>query len=518
MMVSGFWKGVICTACAALAFMAGSAPVLAGSLSDYTKMPYKELVDGLKPGQPKKAKSKFKKKAAPDLVKEAKKEEPVPAPEDMSAKKIPALKPGEKVAYFLTYKDDIKDAFCETEFRKEMSYPTAKWQVETFSDDKGGITPLLEKAQVDTVSGSSDFSISSGSSQVKAESKSAALDTAGAEVRTESAESINASLDMAGAEVRTESAESVNASLDMAGAEVKTEKVSGASENATASDEAQVQHQEASAQSETVSGESTLAKEKSTGGISAESQEATMGKSVKKTGKSSTASGQSVLSKQKKYGGIGTESGSETNAGDSGSETNAGDYGSGTVPGFSGEEGMAMYTDKEYIVPGEEIDALRALICQDSLVAEALRRNSSARFREEGAAAAVPESPADGLEVKVDTDNAEIYHGHEVKLVLSVKNTGNTLVYDVLLLNGLPAHTKFVRFVGGQGGKGYATVYQDACKVMAVKLYAPLKPGMSFKAVAVVRMDPWKIAGDKKEGKEDKDDKDKKEDKDENYM
>ena len=73
-------------------------------------------------------------------------------------------------------------------------------------------------------------------------------------------------------------------------------------------------------------------------------------------------------------------------------------------------------------------------------------------------------------------------HGKDIVFVVELENTGDLPVYDYLLVNGVPEHCTFSRFlVNGGAGKVFINHYLSAQKLMVWKMYSPIYAGESLK-------------------------------------
>lgn len=84
------------------------------------------------------------------------------------------------------------------------------------------------------------------------------------------------------------------------------------------------------------------------------------------------------------------------------------------------------------------------------------------------------------------------YHGHEVVLALSLKNTGTQSLTGATILFRVPAHAQFARFATPLTAKsGYLRVSIEDNSLLVWRLYRALPPGGSFSANFVLQTERW---------------------------
>jgi uncharacterized repeat protein (TIGR01451 family) len=178
---------------------------------------------------------------------------------------------------------------------------------------------------------------------------------------------------------------------------------------------------------------------------------------------------------------------------------------------LTGQDLVKLLTESDLAVGFYGLDETRIEYGQDTVVAMAEREEFIRLLQERGSLEALLNRPVSGGlretatvgdppryagVVELDHVPSPVLYGHEFAMVISVKNTGNSSLLDVLVLNELPANTQFVRFtVSPSSSRGFfpAFVESDGQKLLAVKLYQPLEPGATFRLPVILRAAPWPI-------------------------
>ena len=142
-----------------------------------------------------------------------------------------------------------------------------------------------------------------------------------------------------------------------------------------------------------------------------------------------------------------------------------------------------------YAITLKEEQAFLNLLRSQATITDLLNRPYSRRFRE-----AVKAGPVHvTITARFVTDRT-MHHGQQVLLSLEVSNKGETPAYDLLLLNGLPAHTSFESFpVTATRESGFLHNFSHDSGLLMCRLYRPLMPGQTFKTSVMLRLDRWDV-------------------------
>jgi len=161
----------------------------------------------------------------------------------------------------------------------------------------------------------------------------------------------------------------------------------------------------------------------------------------------------------------------------------------GLIPDFVDADNHAILLDESFIVSLEEGQELSQLLEAGGELAVLLNRKYSEAFRQ------TTPAPAGGTyagELKLEVSPKTVYFGHQMALVISVRNTGAAPIYDALVLNAVPEHSAFVKFaVAPSQARGYIPYYSEKNRLVCAKLYRPLKPGEQFRLVLLMQAAPW---------------------------
>ena len=163
------------------------------------------------------------------------------------------------------------------------------------------------------------------------------------------------------------------------------------------------------------------------------------------------------------------------------------------IAGFYDSQDNLLVYESETILTAEEREQIINLLVSKGKLSELVNRNLSATAR---TGVEIPAVADHASVVSISSVSSTTYFGHEFALTISLANTGNTPIFDALILNGLPENTTFVRFAcRASKVSGYIPVYHEFSdqKLIFVKLYRPIAPGETFKITVLLRAAPWPI-------------------------
>jgi hypothetical protein len=163
---------------------------------------------------------------------------------------------------------------------------------------------------------------------------------------------------------------------------------------------------------------------------------------------------------------------------------------SGHIDGFYDQDNnLIPARDSGVILSMSQRDHLILMLRNRVTLSEILLIEATARLRRQAKIA--PDATYQG-KLTVSCPTEPVYYGHSFVLILQLENTGQAPLFDGLILDGLPAHCRFLRFgVSPDKAVGYVPAYLEAQQLIAVRLVRPLQPGEKFRIALVCQADPW---------------------------
>lgn len=162
------------------------------------------------------------------------------------------------------------------------------------------------------------------------------------------------------------------------------------------------------------------------------------------------------------------------------------------LAGLSDEFFNSLVVDEVFAPSLTEQEALSALLQTNPEMLKLLMRDFSRSFR--------PRKPSNIVPAKIKAEVNSIlpdgvnYHGNSLGLITSLHNSGESTIYDVVILLKLPAHTVFESFpIKETHRSGYLHYYLPEKELLVTKVYHPIKPKNRFLDLAVFQFDPWFI-------------------------
>jgi len=166
----------------------------------------------------------------------------------------------------------------------------------------------------------------------------------------------------------------------------------------------------------------------------------------------------------------------------------AGNY---SMAGFYGSSDILIIDESLLLVPSNEREELLRILRQGGPLASLINRDISAHYRTQ---TKLTNQPEYACAMNVTFHPEHFYHGQKLCLQITVKNTGNAPLFDMLVLNELPANTDFASFTVDPGStRGFLPGFIQVAgrNLIFLKLYRPLAPGDSFRLPVILKAKPW---------------------------
>jgi len=163
------------------------------------------------------------------------------------------------------------------------------------------------------------------------------------------------------------------------------------------------------------------------------------------------------------------------------------------IANFSGIFDDALHQiicDAQFIPTVTEMSDFQMLLDSDIVVSDLLHRPFSEGFR--------LNAPEGGDNCQIESEfNAFpdiLYHGHLAVVSISIKNTGDAPIYDMVAVAAIPEHTAFAGFHENNPAKsGYLNFYVKARNIVVMKIYRPLNPSETFQNLIILKIDSWRV-------------------------
>lgn len=160
--------------------------------------------------------------------------------------------------------------------------------------------------------------------------------------------------------------------------------------------------------------------------------------------------------------------------------------------GISEEGSTEVLQEKSFMPAVKELNALNTLLASNANLMKLVNRPFSESFVD-------PEYESRLREATIDTTYQllpePLYHGSTRALRISIKNTSEVPIYDMLIAFAIPANTTFTRFIDATPSeKGYFNRYMAAQDMLMMKIYRPIMPGQTFNNIVLLELNSWTVA------------------------
>lgn len=166
--------------------------------------------------------------------------------------------------------------------------------------------------------------------------------------------------------------------------------------------------------------------------------------------------------------------------------------GENVVNGLYDANWVRILVDDEWKLPGDEADAMREMLQRRESLEKILNRAVFSELRKD------VDRTVEGAEAQllVEEVTGEFFSfGGYYKLNIKVMNTGKAALFDMVILNEVPANASFNRFaVAASEASGYYPFFIDGPeerRLIAVRIYKPIEPGENRVISVILRADPW---------------------------